>query len=613
MLKRFYIIGVLVLISCVKESSEERLENNIIQIQKLQESSIKKANDSSLIYLNQVERIIEGSPRIPDTFGIENIFLKGFYYKQINKIDSASHYFHKTIDLIEAPNLRARNYVYFKYAWETDESNSKLANAISTAHKFIEISHDDKNAKGLTFAYNSLERMTLALGNYEKALEYNTKALEAAKKSSNTGMYIITLNSRADNLYHSNEKEKAYKLLDSVSNIETESADVKRQLIRNYGVLNFYDENYKSAIEKYKIALQLSKEIEANKNTNIIESYNNIAEAYMLLENYELTKKYLDSTQAIIQPNSYPPYITFYNELRFKLNYRTKKNEDDLLKEYLKLIKDLNKQHEDKIAEELVALKVSNEKETLAKEQKKEAEITNIKLISLLGFSILLMLIGYLFFRQRRFKFEKKDMQMQQRLLRSQMSPHFMFNTLSAIQNQIKDSKVDAANYLLKFSRLLRLILENSLNDYVQIENELESLRKYIDLQLLRFPNQFEYSIVLENFEEDELLFIPPMLIQPFVENSIEYGFFGVDYKGQIHIKLELQDKFIMCSIDDNGLGLQESNTDYKKSISTQLISNFIFKSTKKNILILDKKVESLIETGVLVRFLIPYKFSEND
>ena len=79
------------------------------------------------------------------------------------------------------------------------------------------------------------------------------------------------------------------------------------------------------------------------------------------------------------------------------------------------------------------------------------------------------------------------------------------------------------------------------MSNYVQVENELEVLRKYLDLQLLRFPEKFSYNIILEDFEEDEMLFIPSMLIQPFIENSVEHGFFGIKYKGEINIKTKIK------------------------------------------------------------------------
>jgi hypothetical protein len=315
----------------------------------------------------------------------------------------------------------------------------------------------------------------------------------------------------------------------------------------------------------------------------------------------------------MINPNSFQGYINSYNKLRFRYNYRTKLNEQEVLDEYKALVDDYKKQHELNLNEKLTALTLSYKKEQEAIAKKNEEEIKNLKLSTLIGVLGVLILIGYLFYRQRRFKFERESLQMQQRLLRSQMNPHFIFNTLSVIQNQVKENKDGAVNYLLKFSRLLRLILENSLNDYVQIENELESLRKYLDLQLIRFPEKFNYTITIENFEEDELLFIPPMLIQPFVENSIEHGFLGINYEGQIDIKLILQEKWISCVIEDNGTGLKASNSNLKNSVSINLISKFIKKTTKQQISIINKKTEDKNTSGVLIEFLIPYKFSEHD
>ncbi|WP_299271753.1 histidine kinase [uncultured Psychroserpens sp.] len=613
MLKQFYVILILLLVGCGKENTQEQLKADITKINRLHKLSAEETSDSTLLYLKEAEQIISNTTEIPDTIRIENSFLKGYYYKRINTIDSASYYFHRTIDLIKGPNTRDRNLVYFRVAWETDENSNKMANAVSIAHKFIEISDEDEHSKGLTYAYNFLERINFDLGNHEKSLFYNAKTLEAAKKSSDTSMFVITLNSRAEKLYGLGKKEEAYKLQDSADQFKNVPKDVRRQVYRNYGVLYFYDKDYKKAIEKYLPALALSKEIEGNKNYNLIESYNNISEAYIKLGEFNLAKAYLDSTQHIIRPDSFQEYVNFYKELRFLLNFKTSKNIEEISLEYNKLVDDYERQHEEKINEELVALKLANEKEQEALTQKKEAEITNVKLMSLLGFSVLVLIIGYLYYRQRRFKFEKQDMQMQQRLLRSQMSPHFMFNTLSAIQNQIRDNQKDATDYLIKFSRLLRLILENSINNYVEVDSELESLRKYIDLQLLRFPNQFEYTITLENFEEDEGVCIPPMLLQPFVENSIEHGFLGIDYKGQIDITLALQDKYIACTIEDNGIGLKTLNKDYQKSVSTQLISKFVYKVTKQSVITLDKKTKDLSNSGVIVKFLIPYKFSEHD
>ena len=202
---------------------------------------------------------------------------------------------------------------------------------------------------------------------------------------------------------------------------------------------------------------------------------------------------------------------------------------------------------------------------------------------------------------------------MQQRLLRSQMNPHFTYNTLYAIQNHIKTDQDGAVKYLLKFSRLLRLILENSMQNYVALESELESLKKYMDLQLLRFPRKFTYDVQLNDLEEDELLFIPPMLMQPFVENSIEHGFHNMDDQGTISISLTRKKKFLECKIEDNGQGKVASNNKGKRSASTQLIANFLEKATKQKVQIQNKADIETNESGMIVTFLIPFKLTEDD
>ncbi|MDY8136715.1 histidine kinase [Aquimarina sp. 2201CG5-10] len=607
------LLVVLLCCACHKTDSENDLLNKITDVDDLHSLAKNTVNDSTLVYIAAARFIIDNDKRLPDTLLIENLFRKGYYYKKIEQFDSAMFYFHKTIDLVKGPNTRKRNLAYFWNAWQTDEDNNRLANAVSAAQKFVEISKGKEHIPDLVFAYNFLERINLDLGDFDKSLYYNSKTLEAAKQSSDIDMYVITGSEKAKILYrHQKKKKEAFALLDSLSTIDC-GKDAKRQLYRMNGNLHFYEQNYTEVLKYYKTVLELSKEIKEYHNYNLLESYNNLTLTYLTTEEYDIAGKYLDSTKAIITPNSDADYVAKYHRYRFRHNYRTKKNEDELITEYDNLLEESRKQHQKKIDEELFALKSANEKEKIAIAAKNESELKNIKLIALLIFSGLLLLIGYLLYRQRRYRFHKQEIQIQQRLLRAQMNPHFTFNTLSVIQNQIEENQEGAVDYLLRFSRLLRLILENSIHNYVQIENELELLGKYMDLQLLRFPDKFEYNISLENFEEENLMFIPPMLIQPFVENSIEHGFLGIQHKGQIDITLRLQSKYVHCTIEDNGVGLDTTNKGYKNSVSVKLISKFVYKTTKQKISILNKKDSNVNKSGVLVEFLIPYKFSEND
>lgn len=599
---------ILQFLSC----NQNTLESDISRIAQYHEKAKNNVNDSTLAYIEKAKDILIKNKKLPDTLFIENIFRRGFYHKQTNNLDSASYYFHRTIDRIEAPNDRKRNLIYFRSTWETDEKLGNYTNGISAAQKYINISNNNGNHNNLVYAYNFLERAYLDLGDLEESLSYNAKAIEAALKAGNMDMYIVSANSKAQSLHENGKKKKAYIFLDSLLSIN-KNIEVKRQIHTTYGVLKYLDQEYERAIINYDKALSLTKEIATESNYYLLEGYNNIAEAYLELNNYPLSKKYLDSSKATINSESYEDYVSFYEELRFRYNYRTSDDEDKILEEFESLKAKNNQLYQKRIEEELTALKLSYQKEQRTLSEKNKLEVRNLRLFILIGFLALIILVGLLIYRQRKFVFERENLQMQQRLLRSQMNPHFIFNTLSVIQNQIHHNKESAANYLMKFSRLLRLILENSLNDYVQIEDELESLRKYLDLQLVRFPEKFSYSIKTHNFEEDEPLFIPPMLIQPFVENSIEHGFSGINYNGHINIKLSLQDKWVLCNIEDNGIGFNDSNSKLKKSVSVNLISKFIQKTTKQPISITDKKGIEKDETGIKVRFFMPYKFSEHD
>ncbi len=116
-------------------------------------------------------------------------------------------------------------------------------------------------------------------------------------------------------------------------------------------------------------------------------------------------------------------------------------------------------------------------------------------------------------------------MLLKQRLLRSQMNPHFIFNSLSGIQNFIVTEKSTKASiYLSKFATLVRNILDSSVKEYVTLEKEIATIENYLELQKVRYAGKFEFSIKTDDAIDPESTMIPPMLAQPFIENAIEHG-----------------------------------------------------------------------------------------
>jgi ligand-binding sensor domain-containing protein len=155
---------------------------------------------------------------------------------------------------------------------------------------------------------------------------------------------------------------------------------------------------------------------------------------------------------------------------------------------------------------------------------------------------------------------EKSMLELEQKALRLQMNPHFIFNALNSIQAQIMENNEQTARfYLAKFSRLMRMILENSRNASISLEEEISTLDNYLSLEQFSSGNQFDYEITVDescSVEEDRL---PPMMIQPFVENAILHGFKHLKHRGKLSIRFSRQNGFLECSIGDNGVGRKQA------------------------------------------------------
>ena len=160
---------------------------------------------------------------------------------------------------------------------------------------------------------------------------------------------------------------------------------------------------------------------------------------------------------------------------------------------------------------------------------------------------------------------QKTELELQ--ALRAQMNPHFIFNCLSSVNRFILINRTEeASDYLTKFSRLIRMALHNSEKSYITLENELEVLRLYLDLERLRFKNAFNYSISLINTIDVSAVFIPPMLLQPFIENAIWHGLMHKQDAGFLDIELSIEEKILTCIITDNGIGRDKAAMINSKS-----------------------------------------------
>ncbi len=183
--------------------------------------------------------------------------------------------------------------------------------------------------------------------------------------------------------------------------------------------------------------------------------------------------------------------------------------------------------------------------------------------------------------------------------LRAQMNPHFIFNCLNSIQFFTAQNDADkASDYLSKFSRLIRLVLENSKSDKVTLANELETLRLYIEMEAMRFPDKLHYQIQLADAVDAESIQIPPLLLQPFVENAIWHGLMHKDEGGTVRVQVETQDfASLRVTISDDGIGRQKA-AEYKSKSATKSKS-FGMKITAERIALINQLYNTQTQVAI--------------
>lgn len=237
--------------------------------------------------------------------------------------------------------------------------------------------------------------------------------------------------------------------------------------------------------------------------------------------------------------------------------------------------------------------------------------------------SLIAIVWGIIKWREYNFKeklsFEKRISEVEMQALRAQMNPHFIFNSLHSINKYVLDNdKENASVYLSKFSKLMRMILENSREQEVTLESDLAALKLYMELEALRFQNSFDFLITLDENMDSENTLIAPLLLQPFVENAILHGIREKE-KGFIKIEIKRDGGIMRCLIEDNGIGLEHLvATETGMSIKRK---SFGMKITKERLKIIEqlKQVKTSIEVtdlkdaennacGLRIELQLPYE-----
>ncbi len=169
--------------------------------------------------------------------------------------------------------------------------------------------------------------------------------------------------------------------------------------------------------------------------------------------------------------------------------------------------------------------------------------------------------------KRKQAELHQQTAELKMQTLRTQMNPHFIFNSLNSINRFIlENNKPDSSRYLTKFSRLIRMILQNSQSSFISLKSEMESLELYLDMEAMRFDNHFTYKMMVSPELNTSRLKLPPLIIQPYVENAVWHGLMHKEEKGELEIEVAQEANSLLIKITDNGIGREQAARIASKS-----------------------------------------------
>ncbi len=518
-------------------------------------------------------------------------YQRGEAYYFMDKMDYAAKDFETAVKLFEKrknKKILAESYIHLGAAY-TDMGQTKIAS--QNILKGLNLGTELNNPEIISHAYTELAHIYYLNDDIRNTIKYLKKTADLYKKIKDTiGMSII-YNNIAMVYKKQKNNEPAIEYLNKILDLHIEDKIEPYNLMilyTNLGTLTFDEtDDKKKAYEYYNKALDIA----ARNNIKPVRTYLSISKLNEKLNEIDSARFYMEKVIKI--SNDIKEKVQLYDRL-LKLILK-QKNDTAIL--HLVNIKDsiiqLNKKMT--VASNNKALQnnmklLDQQKELLqAKKINKKNKIIFIFIIIVF---ILGLIISFQFNRFDILKHKQELIVLEQKILRSQMSPHFIFNVLSSIQNSLlENNPIISATYLSKFARLMRQNFDYIRKKQIKIQEELDMIRNYLDTQKFRFKDKFDYQINVDKELLDKDYFVPPMILQPFVENAIKHGFANISYKGLITINVLKKNNKICFEIIDNGAGYNPSDKDNKEHAMD------IF---KKRLLIWGKDIyESFKITGV--------------
>jgi len=542
---------------------------------------------------------------------------EGYYYTQ--EYDSALTAYKKALGYLIATKDTAMlsstyNNIGLIHFYKADYGLALDAYLVS-----MNLDKKTNNLLGVAKSHQNIGLIYSNWGRTEQELEHFKIAIEIYKQlndtnsianlENNLGVTYVKQKDYKEALKH---YEKAYKLFKEVNDKSGEGS-----ALSNIGNVYIYQNEIETAINCFYSAVKILKTV--NDKRALIHTYSAIGEAYAKKGNKKNAVKYYLKSEKLNKT--------------LGLKQIQKNNLENLYKSYKSLgdYKNANR-----VLEKVVALKDSifddekftilaelEKKYDLQKSQKEaliykaENEKQRISFTGTIVFFLLIIILLIILINNNKLKENHRILVLEQKVLRSQMNPHFIFNTLSAIQCLVIDNKTgEASEYLTELSKLIRKVLQYSREERITLKQEKELLLSYFNLQNRLFNNKIKFNIEGDKNISDEKTLIPPMLSQPFIENALEHGQLSMLDNGEITLTFQKQHNKLIFSIEDNGVGINSvpavNSESEHKSVAIELTRERLklINSGEKGHVVDIKTIDLAEEQkhGTRIEFFIPYE-----
>ena len=436
----------------------------------------------------------------------------------------------------------------------------------------------------MNVSLNSIGNIFQSLEQYDRAIEHFDRSLALERELGNVRGMAVNLQNMGECLEAKGMLEQALSRYEKALEYDIEIGSLTGQAICHNSIARISIKQGESEAALPLLETAYAEALESKDQQIIVPVLINRGWAAMELGRYGRSEAYLKDGIAIGEPLQFYSDVAKAYELLSELKSRQGNHREAL--EFYKKGEENNRRVTNDVNIKYVndvLLRYDNDKKTNEIELlNKQNEIIRLRLrrnktTLLVGALMLVMftLILYIIYRQYQLKSEKKVMTLEQSMLRSQMNPHFLFNSLNSIKLYIiNNEKQNAVHYLNKFSKLVRKILEASSVREIALEDELETVTLYLNIENIRFNNEIDFTIDVAPEINPSLVKIPSLILQPFLENALWHGLSSKKNHKKLSVRVtQPENGYILIHIEDNGIGrkaaqkLQEQKVLKRKSV----------------------------------------------